>query len=220
MGFQEALRQYQAGDHLHNLPEAYCDLCRHFKDYYGCTVHYCRKYRYHLDYAARCQAAARRAEERRLIAERIAERKREAEEKRLAEEKKQAEQKLQQEEARRAGEKRQAELRQVQEEDQTDLLFRSGVGNGGDMTEMLDKGSTPDNPKVPPGHLYLVCGVEHLKDAPGPKGWVRLLLAEKWRELETNFGVVSDYNGVAHVMDVDCTGIRSHSRVRQLFPQR
>ncbi|RTE84422.1 hypothetical protein BHE90_000969 [Fusarium euwallaceae] len=217
MGLQEALRQYQAGDHLYNLPESYCDLCRHFKDYYGCTVHYCRKYRYHLDYAARCQAAMRvaeerrlaeeqrvaeerrlaeewrlaeerrlaeewrlaeqrrlaeewrLAEERRLIAERkaaeekriaeekrLAEEKRIAEEKRLAEEKKQAEQKRQQEEARRAEEKVQAEIRQAQEnerrkqqqeeEDQIDLPFRFGVGNGDDITEMLDKpdGWCPD----------------------------------------------------------------------------
>ncbi|OAP54362.1 hypothetical protein AYL99_11463 [Fonsecaea erecta] len=65
--------------------------------------------------------------------------------------------------------------------------------------------STANSPQIPSGQLYVVCGVEHLTDPQTPKGWVRLLSVEKWKELETNFGLVSDHNGVAHVMDVDCT---------------
>ncbi|RTE84421.1 hypothetical protein BHE90_000968 [Fusarium euwallaceae] len=65
--------------------------------------------------------------------------------------------------------------------------------------------SIPDSPQIPSGHLYVVCGVEHVKNPQMPKGWVRLLSMEKWREFETKFGVVSDSNGVAHVMAVDCT---------------
>ena len=34
---------------------------------------------------------------------------------------------------------------------------------------------------------------------------MRLPSVEKWRELKTRFGIVSDLGGVAHVMNVDCT---------------
>ena len=64
---------------------------------------------------------------------------------------------------------------------------------------------TAEGRQPPSGQFYLVCGVEHPENSQVPKGWVRLLSAEKWRELETRFGVVSDLNGVAHVMNVDCT---------------
>jgi Heterokaryon incompatibility protein (HET) len=65
-----------------------------------------------------------------------------------------------------------------------------------------------NDPQAPPGHCYLVCGVEHPENPSDPRAWVRLYSLEEWRSLEAKFGIITQPNDAASPLNLGSTSHR------------
>lgn len=65
--------------------------------------------------------------------------------------------------------------------------------------------ATKIGPNSPPGHIYVVCGLDYPQHSPTPRAWLRLLSLEEWRDLEKRFGIISNQDDVSPFRDSNHT---------------